>query len=271
MKIKKLAMTIASLVLASSSMAAAIHDAGLFTGNTLARNDDGSTGLVALGFTANFFGGVNSNLFVNNNGNVTFTSALSTFTPTGLTTSSLKIIAPFWADVDTRNTAAGVVQYGANTLGGKNVFGVNWINVGYFNQQVNKLNSFQLILTDRSDIAAGDFDIEFNYDQIQWNTGGASGGSNGLGGSPASAGYTDGGANDFQLAGSLVDGAFLDGGSNALIGGSLNSNILGQYIFNVRSGAVVNPGNDVPEPETLALVGLALAGMAIVRRRKTAK
>jgi hypothetical protein len=49
-----------------------------FNSNTLPANDDGSTSLVALGFSANYFGTTYTQAFVNNNGNVTFTTPLST-------------------------------------------------------------------------------------------------------------------------------------------------------------------------------------------------
>ena len=165
--------------------AAAIHDAAQFNDFTLAANDDGYTNLVNVGFNLNFFGTTYSNLYVNNNGNVTFNNSLSTFTPFGLINNSFPIIAPFFADVDTRNGGSSLVHYGQGTVNGRNAFGVNWINVGYFSAQADKLNSFQLILTDRSDIGAGDFDIEFNYDRILWETGSASGGSGGFGGTSA--------------------------------------------------------------------------------------
>ena len=259
-------------VAVSTAHAQAIRSTGGLSMSSLPRNDDGSTGLVNVGFTFNLFGLTRSQVYVNNNGNITFTQALSTFTPNPIATGNLAIIAPFWADVDTRNLASGVTQYGAGTVGGRNVFAVNWIDVGYFAQQVNRLNSFQLWLVDRSDIGAGDFDFEFNYDKITWDTGQASGGSsNGLCenqfSGPARAGWANGLAATFELAGSGVCNAFLDGGPNSLVAGSLNSNVAGRYVFSVRNG-VVQPPNVVPEPSTYVLVATGLAGLAALQRRR---
>ena len=55
-----------------------------FTANSLAANDDDSTGLVPIGFDINYGGQVWSDLYVNNNGNVTFSIPLSIYTPFSL-------------------------------------------------------------------------------------------------------------------------------------------------------------------------------------------
>ncbi len=84
-------------------------------------------------------------------------------------------MAPFWADIDTRNTATSQVTYSSTVAGsipqfnGRNAFFVNWINVAAYNNQAAPLNSFQLVLVDRSDTGAGNFDFMFNYDQITWD------------------------------------------------------------------------------------------------------
>jgi hypothetical protein len=262
------------LALSAPSMVSAGPVVAGFNANQLARNDDGSTGLINITGTfangLNFFGATYNGLYVNNNGNVTFTGPLATFTPFGLTgATGVPIIAPFFADVDTRNVGSGITSYGTGTFDGRAAFGVTWPAVGYYELNVDRLNTFQLLLVNRSDTGMGNFDIYFNYDQIQWETGDASGGTNGLGGNSAVAGYSRGtgvAGTFFQLPGSAVDGALLDGGANSL---SANSNIgiAGRYLFTVRAGAVA-PGA-IPEPATWAIMigGFFGAGAALRRRR----
>lgn len=271
-----LALTLAVSFASTSADASAVR-AGMFDGNTLAANDDGSTGLVSLGFTANFFGVSNTQAYVNNNGNITFDNTLSTFTPFDLTSTGRQIIAPFFADVDTRGAGSSLVTYGTDTVDGHTAFGVNYIDVGYFPSQDDKLNSFQLVLIDRSDTGAGNFDIEFNYDQIDWETGGASSGVNGLGGNSARAGFSNGtgvAGTYYELAGSAVNGALLDDGplATALILNMLNSNVAGRYIFSARNGVIiVPPPSEVPLPAAAFLMGPVLLGGAFrLRKRKAA-
>jgi hypothetical protein len=255
--------------LSVTAHAGAIHDSGLFT-NVLPANDDGSTGLVSLGFTANINGTDYNSTYVNNNGNVTFDTALGTYTPSAISDGSFgPIIAPFFADVDTRAAGSNPVTYGTGTLGGFNVFGVNYINVGVYNSQAI-FNDFQMILTDRSDTGAGNFDIQFNYDKIVWEAGTASGApSGGLGGTSALVGYWTSPTSNATLPGSLVNGALVDGGSNALISNSRNSTVAGQYNFQVRNGIVVPPPS-VPAPSALALLGAGMLAFGALRKRRNA-
>lgn len=168
--------------------------------------------------------------------------------------------------MDTR-FAGDPVTYGTGTYTDRTAFGVNWVNVDYFESSPNHTNrnSFQLLIVDRSDVGVGDFDFIFNYDLIQWETGQASGGDeNGRGGDCARAGWSNGSTRSFELPGSAVCGAFLDSGTptpvvgpHALINNRLNSDVDGRYIFNVRNGQVQKPPRDVPEPATLALLAWA--------------
>ena len=228
--------------------------------------DDGSMGPLGLGFTVDFFGTDYSSVWLNVNGNLTLTGALLTYTPFAITGGSTPMFAPFFADVDTR--VGSPVRFGAGAVGSRGAWGATWSDVCFYSTDCSLTNTFQVVLIDRSDIAAGDFDIEFNYDRIQWETGDASGGTGGLGGTSAHAGWTNGVGDFYELTGSGVSGAFLDSnGSAGLIYNSLNSNVDGRYVFNVRSGRVVS----VPEPESalLLLTGLfGIAGVARGRRRR---
>lgn len=231
------------------------------TTNTLPANDDESTPAVNLGFDANFSGTTYSSVYINNNGNVTFAGALREFTPAPLVDAGVPIIAPFWADVDTFGEGSGVVTYGQTTFGGRPALCVNWdgVGVGYFAGHTDKLNKFQLLLVGRADVGAGAFDIIFNYDQILWETGDASGGTDGLGGFSARAGYSNGNPNtpatSYELPGSAVNGAFLD--SNAATGLIHNTNtgnvdLSGRYIYPVRGGTTTpdDSGGTIPVGES---------------------
>ncbi|MGH2777743.1 MAG: nidogen-like domain-containing protein, partial [Actinomycetota bacterium] len=235
-----------------SNLSGALIDSADCSENPLNRNDDGSTERVELPFPVNFYGETHNQLWVNNNGNVTFDGPLATYTPFGLSDAGLPIIAPFFADVDTRGSGSDLVRYGwgETTYEGHRAFCVNWINVGYYGSHFDKLNSFQLLLVDRSDEDPGDFDMVFNYGTIEWETGDASGGVGGLGGESARAGYSNGTAavgSSFEFPGSGIDGYFLDEPATGLIHRSFNSSQLGRYVYEVRDGA--------PPPDTYVALG----------------
>lgn len=206
--------------------------------NSLARNDDGSSARVSLPFSVRLYNRSYTGLYVNNNGNVTFKSPLSAYTPGSIDVADRPIIAPFWADVDTRPTASSVVKFGTTTFNGLQTFCVNWNGVGYYSGHTDKTNAFQLLLVRK---ASGNFDVIFNYGRIQWETGDASGGSNGFGGSSARAGISNGFASTYELPGSAVHGAFLDSNPNGLIHRTLGSTTPGRIKIKVRSGIPQTP------------------------------
>ncbi len=214
-------------------------------------------------------------MYVNTNGNVTVDgSGLGTYTPFDLTSTTRHIIAPFFSDVDTRS-AGEPVRYGADTVDGHAAFGVNWLDVDYFRSSTSHTNRnfFQLVLIDRSDVGVGDFDIEFNYDQIQWEAGTASDSdANGLGGFSARVGFSNGTGDPgtfFELYGSAINGFLLDSGPRALITHRFNSDVDGRYLFNVRNGEIEDlPPPVVPEPSSIALLGLGTLGLFFARRRQ---
>ena len=233
---------------AGADAGAVVPDSAIsgFTPVALPGTDDGSTGSVPLGFNIDFYGQEYGSVYVNNNGNLTFNSPLSTYTPFGLTSTNTPIIAPFFADVDTR--VGNTVEYGTGTLDGHSVFVANWPGVGCYNQNDTVTDDFQAILIDRSDRGTGpqgdDFDVEFNYNTIQWDAGQASGGNAECTDAPdsnsAAVGFSNGTAtpgDSSELAGSQTSGAFLDfNPTTGLINNDFNSDVLGQYLFSITGG-----------------------------------
>jgi hypothetical protein len=207
-----------------------------FNSEALPANDDGSTTAIRLPFTINFYGHRYTSLFVNNNGNLTFGAALSEFTPESFDQISAPMIAPFWADVDTR--VGQVTEFGTGQVDGHEAFGATWLHVGCFSEVDSVQDSFQVILISRPDLGLNAFDIEFNYGQLAWDSGQASGGNSAcLDGTAARAGYGSGTGQAFQLPGSGVDGGLLDSNlTTGLIYNDYGSSVVGRYVFHVNDG-----------------------------------
>ena len=232
-----------------------------FDEEALIPEDDHSSSLRALPFTVNFFGSDYTNCYINNNGNITFSNPFSTFTPADLRTLSRQIIAAFWADVDTLGSGSNVTRYSKSQgspnfqqeyVDGHRAFGATYSDVGYFSASFDKLNSFQIILIERADTGPKNFDVEFNYNKIQWETGGANGSQNGYGGTSARVGISGRKPNpsterfSMEVTGSGTPGAFLDQSfpsglpntASGLIYGSWNSGIPGRLVFQFRNGVL---------------------------------
>ncbi len=224
-------------------------------GGTDGRNDDGYDGPLNLGFTMNFFGTDYSQFYANNNGNISFNNGISAYTPTGPIGANEPIISPFFADVDTRNSASGVMHIRTDI---PNEVIVTWDAVGYYDTNANKLDSFQLVLRGPGyTIPVGEGPIGFFYKSMQWETGDASGGTNGFGGTPAAVGFGNGAGQGEELQGSIQNG----------ISGIVNDH----HIWFNQNLTVVPPppSNNVPEPGSLSmLAGMGLSGAGILFRRR---
>ncbi|HTL80675.1 MAG TPA: gliding motility-associated C-terminal domain-containing protein [Bacteroidia bacterium] len=153
------------------------------------RNDDWTTNPINLPFTFCLYGTNWTQVYINNNGNVSFGSPYSTFTATGFPNNSFVMVAPFWGDVDTRGGLPGGIVYYKLT---PTHLIVQWDSVGYYDSYTDKLNTFQLIMTNGSDPLVPGGNVSFCYKDMQWTTGDASGGVGGFGGSDAVVGANEG-------------------------------------------------------------------------------
>ncbi len=165
-------------------------------------NDDWSTNGITLPFNFCFYGAPAGNasnqLYINNNGNISFGAPYSTFSAVAFPSNQYTMVAPFWSDVDTDGPNSRYVWYKMTST----YLIIQWDSVGYYMAHDDKLNTYQLIITDGNDpiLPAGN-NISFCYGDMQWTTGDASGGTNGFGGTPATVGINKGdGTTYFQLS-----------------------------------------------------------------------
>ena len=171
-------------------------------------NDDGSSSAIPIPFGFCLYGQTYNQIYINNNGNLTFTGPMASFSSTAFPSTGNAIVAPFWGDVDTRQ-GLGQVLYKITPTA---VY-VNWENVGYYSIHGDKRNTFQLIITDGSDQVVPDGNVAFCYQNMDWTTGDASQGVNGFGGIPATGGANKGDGvayfliSRFDHAGNDFDGA----------------------------------------------------------------
>ncbi len=209
-----------------------------FGEESMPRNDDSPSIPIDLtsvfGLTGlNFFGATYTGLFLNYNGSISFSSGITSFSPTTISgNTSVPIIAPFWADVDIRNTTdpspgTNLIWWDLDVA--NKTFTATWDDVGYYSQHNDKTNAFQLRLVGKD--TPGDFDIYFYYESINWLTGDASGGTGGMGGNMARAGYSSGNGKNFK--------EITESGTAAMANlESLGNAGAGIFLFEVRNGVV---------------------------------
>jgi len=237
---------------------------------SMAPNDDLSSGNIPLGFDFCFYEQTKTSVYINNNGNLSFSGPFGSFTSTGFPVNGFDMIAPFWADVDTRN------QAGANTNQvwhkfvdmdndlANDTLVVTWDAVGYYSGNVDRLNTFQVAISGIRNAfggpnGIGGLNAMFSYGNMDWTTGQASGGGP-FGGTAATVGINNGNGIDFDQIGRF-DHAGFDYNGNGLQGELSGVDYLDgrDYFFDACNGIV-------PAPGALGLLGLG--GLVAGRRRR---
>lgn len=155
--------------------------------------NDGQSPLINLPFQFPFYYGMVSNIYINTNGYITPNTGTGAFEYQSLpNTDDGYVIAPFLSNVDLTGPQSGKVYYKVTP----HSFIVKWDNVGYFPQHSDKLNTFQLIITDGTDsILPSGNNMAFCYGDMQWT----SYGSTGFGGIGASVGINLGDGTTYSL------------------------------------------------------------------------
>jgi len=210
------------------------------------RNDDGFSGPINFGYTLNFFGTNYTQFFANNNGNISFGAGISSFLPAGPTGAPAPVISPYFADVDTRGAASGVLHL-RNDIANETI--LTWDNVGFFDSHTNQLDSFQLVVRGPGYvIPAGEGAIGFFYKNMPWISTDTS--------TTAAVGFGNGAGSSEVLEGSNT--------------ATINASLANHFIW-FDQNLVVVPTSPVPEPETYALMlaGLAALGALARGRRRS--
>ncbi|WP_299969458.1 Hint domain-containing protein [uncultured Roseobacter sp.] len=166
----------------------------------------------------NYFGTNYTDVWINSNGLLTFGSHDTAFEPSGITGLDHPAIAAFWSDIDIDK--GGDIYWDVDPAAG--TITVTWLDVRPFNGDT-ATNSFQVVLTDQGD---GNFDVDFIYEDITWSDGGFG---------AATAGVTDGGSNDFEVAGSGNDASVLAWDTTDFDGAGPDP--AGVFSLNVTGGA----------------------------------
>jgi hypothetical protein len=203
-------------------------------------NDDVAFGPIDLGFSLNLFGQTYSDFYVSNNGLLSFGRAITSYTPTPLNQETNGVIvAPYWTDLISGgpdpSTGVYLSQTADQTI-------VTWNSMGYCCSTFSGTATFQTVLNRNGQIG-------FYYGDM----------SAGTDGHRVSAGFGDGQSdiNPGEISSAT--------GFTQTIAPQLNQS---QFLFSLSDNGVPENAN-VPEPASLALIGLGMLGVAFKRKRNS--
>ncbi|XP_062583117.1 sushi, nidogen and EGF-like domain-containing protein 1 [Saccostrea cucullata] len=242
---------------------------------TMAANDDGSSPNISISTKFPFFNHQHDKLIVSTNGAISFLTPVSQYTPDPFPLGGdRRLITPFWGDLNTRK--GGNVRYRETTdpkilerasteirayfpefysFYSAWVFIATWDDVAFYGCSSTgclKRNTFQAVLITNG---LHSFTI-FNYANIDWTTGTASGGNadTGLGGKPAQVGFNAGDGKVYYV----VNGSRTADIVN--IHKMSNVRIPGKFVFRIDSseiggGGCNTEGNVIITPSSGPMLG----------------
>lgn len=237
-------------------------------------------------FSINVGGTSFDKLFVHENGVVTLGAADTSDPAAALSAFGVPIFAPFFANAATPDISS--LRFGYTSLDifpNVESFWLTWSAFVSADNAAAAPSIFQLGIVPVG--AAGDFDLVFNYETINWD-------SSTIG---AQAGVSDGQGNSIILPGAGVPGKYLgeisfssgspvclnandlatalacnainDGTQVGGFDGSTGENSIGYYLFKFRNGVLQTAGAEVPLPAAawLFVIGAgALGGRRLIKR-----
>jgi hypothetical protein len=235
-----------------------------------------SSGPIDIGFDINFFGNTYSQLYVYNNGSISFSGGQAVYTGSSMPNMQLApdpFISPLTFDTDSHkvgwavSNGSGTADYNYKDNGAYEMM-TYWLGTWMVDPpgdtNPNGRNLSTLMIVDRSDVKVGDFDFVFIFYSGDWD-----------GTNVFDASFFGYGAQG-NLYGYTTDSDhLLTLNASQLPYHSINSGRVGHYVFEVRDGVVTNPlpflTTVVPEPETWAMMLAGLGLMAGIARRRQVK